>query len=1031
MEISCSSILVPVVTTTNENSSVLAATRALNGISVRPVSELSAATSSAIPAPISGILNVLLIPVMFSNFLNTTSIESSLSLKITSLSFYYSEVSYGQVTLNTTIFPSWITLPQTREYYGADSGSEIDVNWFSFVTDSLNAVNSSVDFRNYGYVLLVHAGRDEAASGDPLDLWSQASVGTQPFVYDGGVNLGFAILSETDPYGVFAHEFGHNLGLPDLYDYGGSQTFVRDWSVMDYGSWLMPPPSFMSPEKTWLGWISSDNITGVNKGQALNLTIAKLETPDDILAAKIPVGSRYYSIEYRRQVLTDSALPMEGVIVSYVDESLNSGQGIIKVKSADPSQPNLYDAAFTQGETFIDYANEVAVKVLSLTPDNASIRVQNGFADLVAESIQSIGNLLQGQNVTFDVYVNNTGVTPSDPCQVSLSINGTEFQTKKLPAVENGSGTVIEFGPWEAQAGTNHIRVNVDVNNDVIENNKANNLLSTTANVTEHYVSIDQAIVSKVRADVNSSQEVSFHARWNDNLSDIVSGTVFVNGTAYLTNSTGWITLDVTSAEAGNVTWTVTDVNVQGFVAFKQDTSSPSIVWDYLQVYESGVSKERCDVNSTQTVWAKARFASDDSVFDNSIGLLWIDGEPAAWNPQNDTWTISVSQNTIGQSNYSVPTAFQDNLFDLSIMTGQTKLSIIWDEINLTIVTRNRRINVGTAAPIETSGVFAFDSTVWNGTVVFNGSLVNNSVGRYRYTITSVLDPQYGLTVFNANTVDVIFDQIVLNISATATRIDVGKEAKVLVTGFYQYDGKEWSGEFTLNDSLIKSQVGRYSFLVTSVTDPSYNLTAFQVNPISIIWDRVDLTLTSTEDRVKVGLAAPLTIAGHYDFDGMTFQGNVTFNDNLSKNVIGRVNYTVIGITDLLYNLTVFRSNLIGVVFDDLVCNLTVDSPSIGKAKITVNVTYAYDGKPVTDGNVTLGGAQMTNLGNGSYAVELSDWKPYATYGISVQELSFSKNLETTALLTSNTVFFSFVALIIVFMAVMLVVYVRTHRFHS
>ena len=37
--------------------------------------------------------------------------------------------------------------------------------------------------------------------------------------------------------GVMAHEMGHGLNLPDLYDLDGSSYGVGDWSLMGLGMW--------------------------------------------------------------------------------------------------------------------------------------------------------------------------------------------------------------------------------------------------------------------------------------------------------------------------------------------------------------------------------------------------------------------------------------------------------------------------------------------------------------------------------------------------------------------------------------------------------------------------------------------------------------------------------------------------------------------------------------------------------------------------------------------------------------------------
>ena len=43
---------------------------------------------------------------------------------------------------------------------------------------------------------------------------------------------------ENGGLGVFAHEFGHDLGLPDLYDTAGGDNGTGFWTLMSGGSWL-------------------------------------------------------------------------------------------------------------------------------------------------------------------------------------------------------------------------------------------------------------------------------------------------------------------------------------------------------------------------------------------------------------------------------------------------------------------------------------------------------------------------------------------------------------------------------------------------------------------------------------------------------------------------------------------------------------------------------------------------------------------------------------------------------------------------
>ncbi len=151
---------------------------------------------------------------------------------------------------------------------------------------------------------IVHAGGDEA-DGDPTfgedAIWSHRwNAQIEPFGTGpeggapiGGVNVGeggpsdggavqipdnptgvwvndYTIQPENGGLSVFAHEFGHDLGLPDLYDTsgnsGGAENSVGFWSLMsqsrgtaasDPGIGDRPMP-FGAWEKFQLGWLDYD-----------------------------------------------------------------------------------------------------------------------------------------------------------------------------------------------------------------------------------------------------------------------------------------------------------------------------------------------------------------------------------------------------------------------------------------------------------------------------------------------------------------------------------------------------------------------------------------------------------------------------------------------------------------------------------------------------------------------------------------------------------------------------------------------------
>jgi immune inhibitor A len=115
------------------------------------------------------------------------------------------------------------------------------------------------------HVVLVHAGSDKSGGGGTegtYAIWAHSSAvaGGAPIP---GTNLklsNYIVQPEDSGVGVFAHEYGHDLGLPDLYDTsGGGDSDVDFWDLMASGSHAGPifqsMPTHMGLWDKWvLGW---------------------------------------------------------------------------------------------------------------------------------------------------------------------------------------------------------------------------------------------------------------------------------------------------------------------------------------------------------------------------------------------------------------------------------------------------------------------------------------------------------------------------------------------------------------------------------------------------------------------------------------------------------------------------------------------------------------------------------------------------------------------------------------------------------
>ena len=166
-------------------------------------------------------------------------------------------------------------------------------------------------------------------------------------------------------------------------------------------------------------------------------------------------------------------------------------------------------------------------------------------------------------------------------------------------------------------------------------------------------VIIDGVEISSSRATVGSNQSISFHASREHELV-VANGTIYVNGTGYVVNSSGWASLSVTSSAIGKKTWTVTGVNCSDVTDYIQTASDPSIIWDHVEVYEGGAYPERVNPLVNSTVWFRARYSYDSTVLDGDAGQLSVNGTSCAWSEKGNRWEMNVSRREAGNLTYVV-----------------------------------------------------------------------------------------------------------------------------------------------------------------------------------------------------------------------------------------------------------------------------------------------------------------------------------------------------------------------------------------
>lgn len=252
-----------------------------------------------------------------------------------SMTNIYRDMSYGMLAVTGEVI-GYVRAPRPYSFYTAGesgTGTNYPQNTPGLLFDALTEYCKTDNLKRFDSdgdglvdgIFLIHAGGGAEADPDPAKrkdmIWSHKWTLPQPFVNQGVKVFAYSTEPEDGKVGVFAHEFGHVLGLPDLYDTSYRSEGVGNWCLMGGGSWGGggSKPTRMS---CWclskLGWIKPV------AAKSAKYTLATLETSaKDCLWVWTggKSGPEYFMLENRQATGRDSALPGSGLAVWHIDEA--------------------------------------------------------------------------------------------------------------------------------------------------------------------------------------------------------------------------------------------------------------------------------------------------------------------------------------------------------------------------------------------------------------------------------------------------------------------------------------------------------------------------------------------------------------------------------------------------------------------------------------------------------------------------------------------------------------------------------------
>jgi M6 family metalloprotease-like protein len=309
---------------------------------------LPAERAAELGAAVTGVMRIPVFPILFQNTPTRPYTQSVLQRRLFSgggdtltLTKLYAEMSRNVFRLDGRVY-DWTRVANRDSYYEAGQNGKPPYLG-ELLKEVLDAVDPLVDFRTYdrdgnNYVDVVAFVHPESGGEcGNSNIWSlrwtygsAAANGGRAYRTNDGVYISDFMIQpayECDgstpvEVGVFAHELGHALGLPDLYSTSRppANEGISVWGLMGKGNWNLPnsPAHMEAWSKSELGWLPVQRITRDSMGVVLQ----PIETVGEAIRIDVPgVDGEYFLLENRQPVGSDRNLMGAGLLIWHVDST--------------------------------------------------------------------------------------------------------------------------------------------------------------------------------------------------------------------------------------------------------------------------------------------------------------------------------------------------------------------------------------------------------------------------------------------------------------------------------------------------------------------------------------------------------------------------------------------------------------------------------------------------------------------------------------------------------------------------------------
>ncbi|MFW9890406.1 MAG: hypothetical protein ACFFER_19690, partial [Candidatus Thorarchaeota archaeon] len=331
-------------------------------------------------------------------------------------------------------------------------------------------------------------------------------------------------------------------------------------------------------------------------------------------------------------------------------------------------------------------------------------------------------------------------------------------------------------------------------------------------------------------------------------------------------------------------------------------------------------------------------------------GLLYVDSTP---HDINETGWVAFTNSSLSVLYRQWPVTDIDVAGAAYYQMDISAPYVIWDAVNITLNVIDERINVYESAltVLQYNFVYAFDGSSFNGNLIFNQSLVQNTVGRYGFTAMSVVDFDNGInTILSNDEVSIIWDGLIVDLSVSYHRVGLGTPIVVGMSVIYAFDGAPFDGNLQLNDTVfLQSFIGvrGYTIREDSINGGTYGINFVISNDQTyVIWDELEIYDSGAlPERSDLGSSSQVRFWIDYVFDQSPYTNSngklwingtqASYNSTggywfilVSHDIVGEFNYYVERFEDDTSTIASLRNQ--GSIF----CTAKFDSVYVSSAGV-------------------------------------------------------------------------------------------------